>query len=166
MYRVYLGLGSNVGDRLDNLSKAVAEIKAIASVISVSSVYETEPVGMQSREMFYNMAMSIDTEDRPAQLLMKLKQIEKKIGRKHFGHLLDREIDIDILLYHGWSYEDAIVCVPHPELEQRRFVLEPLNEIAPTALHPMLGQTIASLLRQCRDRGSVVRTPHVVAAAH
>ena len=162
MYRVFLGLGSNVGDRLKYLSKAVDEIKSVAIINSLSSIYETEPVGIQSTEMFYNMVVCIETTDRPSELLIKLKQIEKKIGRKLSGRLLDREIDIDILLYRGWSFEDATVRVPHPELEHRRFVLEPMNEIAPTALHPILGQTIASLLRQCRDHSRVMRTLHVL----
>ena len=162
MYHVFLGLGSNVGDRLTFLARAVEEIGSIATINSISSIYETEPVEMQSTEMFYNMALSVETTDHPSELLVKLKLIEKKLGRTSSGRLFDREIDIDILLYRGWSYEDATVRVPHAELEHRRFVLEPLNEIAPTALHPILGQTIASLLRQCRDRSRVMRTLHVL----
>ncbi len=162
MYQVFLGLGSNLGDRLKNLSRAVQEIKQMAAVHIVSSVYETEPVGMESETMFYNLALDIETNDRPAELLKKLKQIEKKIGRKTTRTGADREIDIDILMYRGWSYEDADVLVPHPRLEHRRFVLEPLSEIAPIALHPVLGQTIASLLRQCQDQNRVMRTLHVL----
>jgi 2-amino-4-hydroxy-6-hydroxymethyldihydropteridine diphosphokinase len=165
MYQVFLGLGSNLGDRVGYLSRAVNEIQAIAVIGARSSVYETEPVGMSSEKLFYNMVISVETEDVPVALLKKLKQIEKTIGRKHSGHLMDREIDIDILLYRGWSYEDAVVRIPHPEFEHRRFVLEPLNEIAPTALHPVLGQTVASLLRRCKDQSRVTRTDHVLTNA-
>src|ERR1041385_6144436 len=162
MYRVYLGLCSNVNDRLKFLRKALEEIRILATIHSISSIYETEPVGMSSTELFYNMALSIDTDDRPPELLKKLKTIEKKIGRKQTGRMRDREIDIDILLYRGWSYEDGAIIVPHPELEHRRFALEPLSEIDPTAIHPTLGKTIATLLRQCHDQSRVLRTSHTI----
>ena len=162
MYRVYLGMGSNIGDRLKFLTQAVEEISAIAIIHSISSVYEADPVGMASEQLFYNLALSIDTHDRPPELLKKLKHIERKLGRRRSSHLRDREIDIDILLYRGWSYDDESVTVPHPHLMQRRFVLEPLNEIEPIAIHPVFGQTIATLLRHCRDHSTVVRTSHVI----
>ncbi|MBI1806348.1 MAG: 2-amino-4-hydroxy-6-hydroxymethyldihydropteridine diphosphokinase [Ignavibacteria bacterium] len=160
MYTVYLGLGSNLGDRLSNLSRAVEEINGVASIIDVSSIYETEPVEMDSENLFYNMVLGISTPDDPPLLLVKLKKIEKKLGRKARTHLEPRLIDIDILLYRGLAYEDHTVRVPHPALEHRRFALQPLNEIAPTAVHPILEKTIASLLRACRDRHRVVRTEY------
>ena len=163
MFKVFLGLGSNLGDRIDHLTKAVKEIGLIGVINSLSSVYETEPVGFESDQLFYNMVLNITTVFRPPELLKKIKQIEKNIGRKRStAYLQDREIDIDILLYHGFSYEDADVRVPHPGLEYRRFVLEPFNEIAPTAIHPILSQTIATLLRNCRDRSRVMRTRYVL----
>ena len=160
MYTVYLGLGSNLGDRLGNMSKAIEELSAMASIIEVSSVYETEPVGMKSENPFLNMAMGVLTPDDPPLLLVHLKKIEKKLGRKARTHLEPRLIDIDILLYRGLAYEDHTVRVPHPALEHRRFALEPLNEIAPTAVHPILEKTVASLLRACYDRHRVVRTEY------
>lgn len=160
MYKVFLSLGSNIGDRIGYLSHAIEEIESLAIINSISSIYETEPFGFKSIYTFYNMVISIDTLYRPLELLAKLKQIEKKLGRKQTKHIQDREIDIDILLYKGWSFETKNLLVPHPELEHRRFVLEPFNEIAPTAIHPILGQTIASLLRNCHDTSRVMRTLH------
>jgi 2-amino-4-hydroxy-6-hydroxymethyldihydropteridine diphosphokinase len=160
MYNVYLGLGSNLGDRLENLSRAVEEIRGISNVHSISSVYETEPVDMAEGEPFLNMAIGIYTVDDPPLLLVKLKKIEKKLGRKSRLHLVPRTIDIDILLYRGLAYEDHTVRVPHCMLQYRRFALEPLNEIAPTAVHPALERTIAFILRNCHDRHSVVRTEY------
>src|SRR6266705_3549022 len=98
MFRVFLGLGSNLGDRLSYLTRTIAEIKAIAIVNSTSSIYETEPVGMESENFFYNMAIEIETESQPPELLRRIKNIERKIGRKSRARMSDREIDIDILL--------------------------------------------------------------------
>ncbi|MDI6767621.1 MAG: 2-amino-4-hydroxy-6-hydroxymethyldihydropteridine diphosphokinase [Bacteroidota bacterium] len=158
MYQVFLGLGSNLGDRLENLSRAVEEIKAITIVDAISSIYETKPIDMDSENLFYNMVVGIHTPDDPPLLLTQLRKIERKLGRKHSIHKEPRTIDIDILLYKGLAYEDHTVKVPHPGLEHRRFVLEPFCEIAPTAIHPNLEKTIASLLRNCSDVHSVMKT--------
>lgn len=162
MYTVYLGLGSNVGNRLEFLSAAVYEIGLISQLQSVSSVYETQAVGVEAGDDFYNMAVAIHTPDDAPLLLVKLKAIEKRLGRKRHGHGLPRTIDIDILMYRGFAYEDHTVQVPHRALEHRRFALEPLHEIAPTAVHPVLEKTVATLLRQCHDRHRVTRTDHQV----
>jgi len=162
MYQVYLGIGSNLGNRLENLSRAIEEIASIATIESTSSIYETEPVDIVNCENFLNMAISIRTEDDPPLLLARLKKIEKKLGRKQQTHLEARIIDIDILMYRGFAYEDNTVKVPHKELANRRFALEPLCEIAPTAVHPSLEKTIATLLRNCRDNHKVIKTEHQV----
>jgi 2-amino-4-hydroxy-6-hydroxymethyldihydropteridine diphosphokinase len=151
MYHAFLGLGSNMGDRMENLRRAVAEIGRIADVVRTSSVYETEPVGMLAETDFLNMAIEIATDDDPPLLLVSLRKIEKQLGRKTGVKLASRPIDIDILLYRGMAYEDPMVTVPHPGLTARRFVLEPLAEIAPTAVHPTLEKTIGWLHRHCRD---------------
>jgi 2-amino-4-hydroxy-6-hydroxymethyldihydropteridine diphosphokinase len=155
MYRVHLGLGSNIAPRHDHLAAAVEKIGLIARVASVSSLYETEPVDMEGAEDFLNMAMEISTDDDPPLLLAKLRAIEKALGRKPSSHRAPRTVDIDILLYRGMSYADHMVTVPHPELHRRRFALEPLNEIAPAALHPTMERTVAWLLRHCRDQHRV-----------
>src|SRR6267378_2367248 len=166
MYRVFLGLGSNLGDRLGSLSKAIQAIEEAMPVRAISSVYETEPVGMESEHLFYNMTLEVETDLHPAELIRLLKSIEKKLGRKRRPSMMDREIDIDILLYDGFSYADDIVRVPHPRLETRRFVLEPLKEIAPLVVHPTRNQTVASLLRGCRDISRVVRTDRHLLSVH
>jgi 2-amino-4-hydroxy-6-hydroxymethyldihydropteridine diphosphokinase len=155
MYRVYLGLGSNINPRTEHLSAAVAAISQFAAVTAVSKVYETEPVGMEGADDFLNMAIGIETDDDPPLLLARLRKIEKSMGRKPSSHPGPRIIDIDILLYRGMAYDDPMVSVPHPRLHLRRFVLEPLNDIAPTALHPTMEKTVAWLLRNCRDAHTV-----------
>ncbi len=166
MFRVYLGLGSNIGSRAEQLSAAVASIGQVARVCAVSPVYETEPVGMEGAENFLNMALEIETEDDPPLLLVKLRKIEKTMGRKPSTHHGPRIIDIDILLYRGMAYDDAIVRVPHPQLHRRRFVLEPLNDIAPTALHPTMEKTVGWLLRNCPDTHRVTPAGSLPETAH
>lgn len=156
IYRAWLGLGSNIEPRLANLQTAVARIGEIARMTALSSVYKTEPVGMEGAGDFLNMAVGVETDDDPPLLLARLRKIEKSMGRKPSAHKAPRAIDIDILLYRGMTYDDPIVRVPHPEMHRRRFVLEPLCEIAPTAVHPAMERTVAWLLRHCRDAGRVI----------
>jgi len=158
MYQVFLGLGSNLGDRLENLSHAITEIKSISKIMTISSIYETEPVAMDIEKPFLNMVISVETSNEAPMLLAQIKKIEKKIGRKLPSHNEPRIIDIDILMYRGVTYEDQSITVPHPQLENRRFALQPLYEIAPTAVHPRSQKTIATLLRNCRDTHKVTQT--------
>ncbi|MDP2209315.1 MAG: 2-amino-4-hydroxy-6-hydroxymethyldihydropteridine diphosphokinase [Bacteroidota bacterium] len=166
MFRVYLGLGSNIGDRLNFLSKALKELNKITFVKLVSSIYETEPWGVINQERFYNTVIEIETEFYPLDLFNKIQKIETKLGRKKLSHMDPRTIDIDILFYHGWSFENNTLTIPHPELERRRFVLEPISEIAPLAVHPIIGKTMISLLRHCRDKSLVMRTTHSLTINH
>ncbi len=159
-YRVFLGLGSNVGDRQKFLNLAVTEIKRIPAtkLVWASSVYETSPYGNQDQPPFLNAAAELETELLPADLLSKLKEIETGLGRVSHERWGPREIDLDILLYDGLVVSDSFVTVPHPELEKRRFVLVPLREIAPDVVHPVSGQTATELAEACRDVGRVVKT--------
>ncbi len=166
MFRVYLSLGSNIGDRLNFLTKALKELNKITKVKLVSSIYETEPWGVNNQERFYNSVIEIETELYPLDLLKKIQKIEAKLGKKRLSHMQPRTIDIDILFYHGWSFENNILTIPHPELERRRFVLEPISEIAPLAVHPIIGKTMISLLRHCRDKSLVMRTTHTLTINH
>ena len=160
MFCVYIGLGSNVGNRLQHLTKAIHEIRTLGHIIRVSSVYETTPVEMQSENLFYNMAIALETHLKPKELLEQLKHIEHQLGRQPSTHFQDRAIDIDILLYENIQYKNSIVETPHPRLAYRRFALESLCEIAQNVPHPVSGKTIQELLRECPRQGRVERTIH------
>jgi 2-amino-4-hydroxy-6-hydroxymethyldihydropteridine diphosphokinase len=160
MYDVFIGLGSNLGERLEMLQRAIQEIGKISKIEAASSVYETEPSGMNSTHQFLNMAVKIRTEVEPPHLLHKLKAIEKKLGRTPSTHLKDREIDIDILLYDGLYFEDHELHVPHLALAQRRFALTTLNDIAPMVKHPLAGTTIKTLLKHCPDTSGASKLDH------
>lgn len=152
----YLSLGSNIGNRAAHLRDAVARMQQIGTVVSVSDFYETEPVDVADQAWFVNCAVALETSATPAHLMTALLGIEKEMGRQRIASgliqnklvqkKLPRTIDIDILLF-----DDAIVSepgleIPHPAMHRRRFVLEPLAEIAPQARHPVLKKTIRELL--------------------
>jgi 2-amino-4-hydroxy-6-hydroxymethyldihydropteridine diphosphokinase len=166
MNRVYIGIGSNLGDRLQNLARALERLEDVCDIITVSSVYETEPVGFSSPHMFLNMAVAGETGLDPSDLLEQLKEIEDELGRRRDSHNRDREIDLDILLYEGMIYRNSMVTIPHPEMDHRLFVLVPLAEIAPDAVHPVKGVTIRSLLENCPATSLVVRTKHQLSLIH
>ena len=159
MYRVFLGLGSNVGNREEYLNRAAVAISRLPEtrVVWFSSVYETEPYGNAEQSKFLNAAAEIETALYPPQLLAALKQIETETGRKSSEHWGPREIDIDILLYDALVFSDASVTVPHADLEHRRFVLVPLREIAPDLVHPVTGLTVEEMAAACTG-GRVVNT--------
>ena len=145
--KVYLGLGSNIGDRLQYLIQAIAKMnESEISVQRISSYWETEPVGYADQPWFLNAVVEATTVLKPALLLTKLKQIEFELGRKQTVRNGPREIDIDILLYGDAQLQSATLTVPHSRLHQRRFVLEPLVELAPEVQHPILGKSMRELL--------------------
>lgn len=158
MFQVYLNLGSNIGDRLKYLSDAIESINRFAPVDDISSVYETEPKGMINSNDFLNVEIKIKTFLFPVELFASLKKIEFNIAKRKHQHMQPREIDIDITLYDGYTYEDNTLQVPHPRYRFRRFVLEPLYEIAPTLVDPSTNLTIGALLRRCKDDKRVTRT--------
>jgi 2-amino-4-hydroxy-6-hydroxymethyldihydropteridine diphosphokinase len=166
MNRVYLGLGSNVGDRLSYITKAIEELEDICDILTMSSIYETEPVGMSSTHLFLNMAVAAETAFDPPELLKQLKEIEEKLGRKQAKKKTDREIDLDILLYEGMIYRNSMVTIPHPEMEHRKFVLVPLAEIAPEIIHPVKGISFLALLQNCKDTGKILRTNYQLSFTH
>ncbi|HEY6951414.1 MAG TPA: 2-amino-4-hydroxy-6-hydroxymethyldihydropteridine diphosphokinase [Bacteroidota bacterium] len=160
MAKVYLGLGSNKGDRLHFLSTALTETATLQQtrVRAVSSVYETEPVGNKDQGEFLNAVAEIDTLLSPQALLQELKRIEKGLGRKERVRWGPREIDIDILYYDEVVIADGTIKIPHGELANRRFVLIPLNEIAQGFVDPVRRLDIADLLKFCPDTSTVRRT--------
>ena len=146
MVAVYLGLGSNLGDREDNLRRAVSLLSRRASLIALSSVYETEPWGYASQPTFFNMACLLETSLSPQCLLELAQSVERDLGRVPSFRYGPRVIDVDILLYGDEVIETPRLQVPHPRLWQRSFALTPLAEIAPGLAHPILGTSIADLL--------------------
>ena len=153
---VYLSLGSNVGDRDAQLRDALDRLSVIGHVVAVSSVYETEPVEFTEQPWFLNCAVAIETDKTPQQLMTAILSIEEEMGRRRVQKKGPRSIDIDILLFGDTIMESTELTIPHPALHQRRFVLEPLAEIAPEVSHPVLKKTIREL-RDAIPEGQVVR---------
>jgi 2-amino-4-hydroxy-6-hydroxymethyldihydropteridine diphosphokinase len=143
---VYLSLGSNVGDREAQLREAEGRLRKLGRVVAVSSFYETEPVEFTEQPWFLNCAVGLETSLTPEELMAAILGIEEEIGRRRVQNKGPRSIDIDILLFADALVESSEVTIPHPAMHQRRFVLEPLAEIAPEALHPILKKTIRELL--------------------
>jgi len=161
-YSVFLGLGSNLGDRHRYLQRAADELKRLkgVKVVWTSSIYETEPYGNKEQGKFLNACAELETSLQPRELFDAVKEIERVIGRTPSEHWGPREIDIDVLVYDGLVFEDDQVIVPHPELSERRFVLVPLREIAPDLVHPVNGMTVEELAAGCADNGRVVKTSY------
>ncbi len=143
---VYLSLGSNVGDREAHLREAISRLETRGQVVAVSSFYETEPVEVRDQAWFVNCAVAMETMETPEQLMAAVLKIEREMGRERTRKKGPRMIDIDILLYGDRVLNSAAVTIPHPEMHRRRFVLEPLTEIAPEARHPVLKKTARELL--------------------
>jgi|SRR5215470_1767110 len=144
--RAYLSLGSNTGDRATNLHEAIDRLSQVGNVAAVSSFYETEPVEFTSQPWFLNCAVAIDTDKAPIELLRAVLALEKEMGRLRTLDKGPRNIDIDIVLFANEVLEEKGLKIPHPGLTSRRFVLEPLAEIAPNALHPVLRKTASEML--------------------
>lgn len=157
---VYLSLGSNIGDREANLRGAIAALAgAGARVKKVSSIYETEPVDYRDQAWFLNCAVEAETELNPHALLNAIASTETQMGSKKEFSKGPRKIDLDILLYGQETIETPDLQVPHPRMLDRRFVLAPLEEIAPELQHPSWNATAAQLLARCADTSSVRRQP-------
>ncbi|MCH8026234.1 MAG: 2-amino-4-hydroxy-6-hydroxymethyldihydropteridine diphosphokinase [Chloroflexi bacterium] len=150
---IYLGLGSNLGDRRANLSAALRGIEPAVRVDAVSSLYETAPVGPQDQPAYYNAACRGATSMTPRALLDHVKAVERELGRGEGPRWGAREIDIDILLFGTEVVEEEGLTVPHPELANRAFVLAPLAEIAAQLLHPTSGTSIGELLAAVDQAG-------------
>lgn len=143
--QTYIGLGTNIGNRQHNLEIALVEIAAFSKILKKSKIYETEPVGGEPQADFLNMVIEISTDSTPSELIIKLQEIEHKMGRVKETINGPRIIDLDILFYNDEIINHPNLIIPHPRLGQRHFVLTPLSEIAPHKVHPILNKDIKTL---------------------
>ena len=158
MNKVYLLIGGNVGDRLQNLGRAVEWLnEGCGTITGQSGIYETAAWGNTSQPAFLNQALQLITPYASQKLMYKILQTEQKMGRKRLEKYGPRVIDIDILFYNNDIIHKPHLTVPHPEIQNRRFVLAPMNELAPQLVHPVLKKTIAQLLEECGDTLEVKR---------
>jgi 2-amino-4-hydroxy-6-hydroxymethyldihydropteridine diphosphokinase len=155
MSNVYLGLGTNLGDRKQNISKAIEAISLKMSISKQSSLYETTAWGYTNQPDFLNQVIQVETNMSPLRLLNFLKKTEVKLGRVENFRYGPRLIDIDILFYDDLIKTTSRLQIPHPRIPERAFVLVPLNEIAPGYVHPVLKKTIAELLTKLPNKTGV-----------
>ena len=151
--KIFLGLGSNLGDRLKNLESAIDAVRPHIAVTRRSSVYETPPWGYAAQNNFYNVAVEAETELSPSELIRELKTVEQRLGRTLSFKYGPREIDIDILLYGQTSVTEADLTIPHPRLAERAFILVPLAELAPDLKVPGFNRTVTELLQSLNTSG-------------
>ncbi len=146
--QVYLALGTNLGNRVENLRSAVELLSEKTNIEHISSVYETEPVGYKEQPLFFNAVLSVKTSLEPYDLLGFIKDIEGDMGRQESFRNAPRLIDIDILLYNNLIMQTDELTIPHPWMSQRAFVLVPLLEIAPNLVDPLSGRNFSDLLNE------------------
>jgi 2-amino-4-hydroxy-6-hydroxymethyldihydropteridine diphosphokinase len=152
---VYIGLGSNLGDRSKNLSGAVERLSSVGTVTAVSSIYETKPWGVEGYQPRYlNQAAAVDTSMDALDVVTELLSIEYSLGRAREEKNASRTLDLDLLLHGDSVMKASGVTVPHPRLHERAFVLIPLVEIAPDIVHPILDRSIAELAAES-DRSGI-----------
>jgi 2-amino-4-hydroxy-6-hydroxymethyldihydropteridine diphosphokinase len=156
--RVFLSLGSNLGDRVDNIHKALEQLPGVGVEIKrVSSFYRTEPVDFRPQAWFVNCAAEAETHLMPMQLLQAVKFVERALGRRPAVAKRPRPIDIDILLYESVVVRSAVLNIPHERMAERRFVLLPLRELAGNLRHPITKRTVYEMLQEAGDTSQVVR---------
>lgn len=160
MKSALLLLGTNIDNRLQNINSAIDLINSyVGKVLGKSSIYETEPWGFSSEQLFYNMALTVETSLCPEELILKLGAIEKEIGRTRSHNIgyENRIIDIDILSFEDIIINTTVLEIPHPRLHLRRFTLLPIQELLPKWIHPTINKNITELLMDCKDKCIVTK---------
>ena len=152
MAKVIFSIGTNIGNRLENLEKSLSKIKNFFDLKKISSTYLSEPIGLRTDKYFYNIAITVETKFSPEKVLLISKGIELEMGRESKGTMSDRIIDIDIVFYDDEIIEKPGLIIPHTRAALRRFVIEPAAEIEPDYLHPTLKVTLSSLLNELLDQ--------------
>ena len=157
MVQCYLGLGSNVGDRVGMITKAVACLDREGDIVvrRLSGMYETKPWGNEDQRDFVNAVAEVDTCLSPKELLARVKGIERELGREEGARWGPRRIDIDILLYGSEVVREEGLTIPHPNIRERAFVLAPLAEIAPDLVHPLTGRCVRGYLEEIEESGDI-----------
>ena len=157
--QIYLCIGGNLGEREANLEEAIGFIDInIGDVLGLSSVYESEPWGMTDVPNFLNQVVHIQCELSNEVLVKEIAELEEFFGRERSaGGYVSREMDVDVLFIDMEIVDTETLIVPHPRMAERRFVLEPLTEIAPDLMHPQLKQSVTEILKACTDKGKVTR---------
>jgi len=153
----YLSLGSNLGDRAANIRECISRLKGCGRVARISSLYETEPMELLEQPWFLNCAVKLETSLSPRELLACIQKIEADLGRNRVVDKGPRTIDVDVLLYDDVIVDDSALKIPHPAMTRRRFVLEPLSEIAPEVLHPLAGKSAQQMLAELKGAKGQVR---------
>ena len=160
MFPILLGLGSNLGERFDNLTTAIEALSPEVTVRTISPTYETQPLYVTEQPEFLNLVVRGTTALSPINLLALIKTIEAKIGRKHSIRFGPRIIDIDIIDYDSLILNLESLTTPHPRMHERLFVLRPLIDIVPNWIHPLTGKTVQQLIDSLTDPGIVKKYIH------
>ena len=151
MTKIFLGLGSNLGDKKKNIYAAIELLKKKISGVTVAKLYETKPQYYEKQDTFMNTVLSGYTDESPQELLKFVKGIEKQVGRQERFRYGPREVDVDILFFDNQVYKDESLTIPHPLLQEREFVLKPFMDLEPDFEHPILKKTIKELYKSITD---------------